>query len=280
MQTNNMKKKILAGEPAFGLSIMFASPQMVEMAAGLGFDWVLIDCEHGAISLESVEVLCMAAKAAGITPIARPRSKDDLEILQVLDRGALGVQIPHVNTAEEARAAAAACKYYPDGNRSLAGGTRPQDYDLPAATTGYYGEANHEILVCIQFEDKIAIDNADEILGVDGIDVFFIGPSDLSATMGHPGNPKAEPVATAIDETLDKIVAAGKAPGMPAAAEAVEQTGACLNENMSAPGQTAPKWRRRGLQLKRRKPLANQAITSIRRMSILPSNPPWAGFST
>ncbi|MDH3579187.1 MAG: aldolase/citrate lyase family protein [Hyphomicrobiales bacterium] len=222
MQTNTMKQKILNREPAFGLSIMFASPQLVEMAAGCGFDWVLIDCEHGAISLESVEVLCMAAKAAGITPIARPRSKDALEILQVLDRGALGVQIPHVNTADEARAAVKACKFHPDGMRSLAGGTRPQNYDLPAPSTSYYDDANREILVCVQLEDKIAIDNADEILAVEGIDVFFIGPSDLSQTYGHPGNPKAEPVAKAVDETLAKIVAAGKAPGMPAAAAAVE----------------------------------------------------------
>lgn len=223
MRTNAMKQKILTGEPAFGLSIMFASPHMVEMAAGCGFDWVLIDCEHGAISLESVELMCMAADAAGITPIARPRSREGVDILQMLDRGAMGVQIPHVNTAEEARAAVAACRFTPLGNRSLAGATRPQNYDLPERAKTYYDDANWEILVCVQLEDKIAIDNADEILGVEGIDVFFIGPSDLSATMGHPGNPKAPPVASAVEETLAKIVAAGKAPGMPAAAEAVDQ---------------------------------------------------------
>ena len=224
MQTNLMKQKILSGEPAFGLSIMFACPQLVEIAAGCGFDWVLIDCEHGAISLESVELMAMAAKAAGITPIARPRSKDALEILQVLDRGAMGVQIPHVNTAEEARAAVRACKFAPDGTRSLAGCTRPQDYDLPKRSPTYYEDANREILICVQLEDKVAIDNADAILAVDGIDVFFIGPSDLSATMGHPGDPKAEPVASAVNDTLARIVAAGKAPGMPAGAEAIDAT--------------------------------------------------------
>ncbi len=224
MRTNKMKQKILSGEPAFGLSIMFASPQMVEMAAGCGFDWVLIDCEHGAISLESVEVMCMAADAAGITPIARPRSQDALEILQMLDRGAMGVQIPHVNTAAQARAAVQACRFSPLGTRSLAGATRPQNYDLPERAKTYYDDANREILVCVQLEDKIAIDNADEILGVDGIDVFFIGPSDLSATMGYPGNPKAPPVASAVNDTLAKIAAAGKAPGMPAAAGAVAET--------------------------------------------------------
>ncbi|RMF03425.1 MAG: 2-dehydro-3-deoxyglucarate aldolase, partial [Alphaproteobacteria bacterium] len=198
MKTNAMKAKILAGEPAFGLSLMFASPQLVEIAAAAGFDWVLIDCEHGAISTESVEMMCIAADACGITPIARPRSRDALEILQVLDRGAMGVQIPHVNTAEQARAAVRACKFHPEGNRSLAGSTRPQNYDVPGRPEDYYATANREILVCVQLEDREAIANVDEILQVDGIDVFFIGPSDLSATMGHPGDPKAEPVAKAV----------------------------------------------------------------------------------
>lgn len=224
MQTNTMKRKIAAGEPAFGLSIMFSSPHLVEMAAHAGFDWVLIDCEHGSIPLDQVEIMCMAALASDITPIARPRSKDTLEILQVLDRGALGVQIPHVNTAEEARAAAQACKFHPEGVRSIAGGTRPQNYDLPAGSKTYFEDANREILVCVQLEDKVAIDHADEILEVEGIDVFFIGPSDLSQTMGHPGDTKAEPVASAVEETLAKIVARGKAPGMPAGVDAVEAT--------------------------------------------------------
>lgn len=221
MKTNIMKQKILSGEPAFGLSIMFAAPQLVEIAAGCGFDWVLIDCEHGAISLESVELMAMAAKAAGITPIARPRSRASLDILQVLDRGVMGVQIPHVNTAEEARAAVSACRFPPEGSRSLAGCTRPQNYDLPAPSPSYYEDANREILVCVQLEDKAAIDNAQDILAVDGIDVFFIGPSDLSASMGHPGNAKAEPVARAVQDTLAKIADAGKAPGMPAGADTV-----------------------------------------------------------
>ncbi len=224
MRINDMKRRLLAGEPVFGLSIMFAAPQLVEMAAGAGFDWVLIDCEHGAISPESVEVMSMAAEASGITPIARPRSRVALDILQVLDRGAMGVQIPHVNTAEEARAAARACKYHPEGTRSIAGATRPQGYDIPAPSKTYCADANREILVCVQLEDKIAIDNANEILRVEGIDVFFIGPSDLAQTMGYPGNPKAEPVAEAVERTLAKIVAAGKAPGMPAGADAVGAT--------------------------------------------------------
>jgi len=100
-----MKEKLLGGGPAFGVSVMFPSPQVVEMIGGLGFDWVLIDCEHGSISPESVEVMAMAAELSGITPIARPRMNSPEAILEVMDRGVLGVQVPHVNTAADARRA-------------------------------------------------------------------------------------------------------------------------------------------------------------------------------
>ncbi len=222
MTPNQMKAKFAARQPAFGLSIMFPSPQMVEMAAGLGFDWVLIDCEHGSISLESVEHLIMAAQAAGLTPIVRPPSKAAREIQQVLDLGAMGVQVPHVITADDAREAVAAVKYHPLGARTMAAGIRAQGYGLGTGSDDYIGEANRETLVCVQIEDAEALENVAEILQVEGIDVFFIGPSDLSQSMGHPGNPKAAPVAKAIDETLAKIVAAGHTPGMPASTDAVQ----------------------------------------------------------
>src|SRR5690349_23319191 len=111
MQTNRMKEKLAAGEPAFGLSVMIPSPQIVESAAGLGFDWVLIDCEHGTIGLESMELMIMAAEASGVTPIVRPRSNAAADILQAMDRGAQGVQVPHVHHAQSARAAVRAVTF-------------------------------------------------------------------------------------------------------------------------------------------------------------------------
>ena len=222
MNPNQMKIKFASREPAFGLSIMFPSPQMVEMAAGLGFDWVLIDCEHGSISLESVEHLIMAAQAAGLTPIVRPPSLAPREIHQVMDLGAMGVQVPHVITAHDARAAVAAVKYHPQGKRTMAAGIRAQGYGLSMSSDDYIQTANRETLVCVQIEDAEALENVDEILKVEGIDVFFIGPSDLSQSLGFPGNPKAAPVARAIDETLAKIVAAGHISGMPATTDALQ----------------------------------------------------------
>lgn len=218
---NAMKEKIAGGGVALGVSLMFPSAQLVEMLAGAGFDWVLLDCEHGSLSLADVEVMCMAADASGITPIARPRSNSAADIQSVMDRGVKGVQVPHVCSAEDARRAVAAVKFGPGAGRSLAAGTRPDRWGLGAKMPDFIAAQNSGSLVCVQIEDREAVENVDGILAVEGIDVFFIGPSDLSQSMGFPGNPKAEPVARAIDETLAKIIAAGKAPGMPATTEAL-----------------------------------------------------------
>lgn len=214
---NVMKEKFAAGQAAFGVSVMFPSPQLVEMIGYAGFDWVLIDCEHGSIGLADVEVMAMAADAAGITAIARPKSNSSADIQSVMDRGVKGVQVPHVNTRADAERAVQAVKFGPGAGRGLAAGTRPDRWGLGAKMTDFVAEANATSLVCVQIEHEAAVRNVDDLLEVEGIDVFFIGPSDLSQSMGHPGNAKAAPVAAAIDETLARIRAAGKTPGMPAA---------------------------------------------------------------
>ena len=221
MKQNRMKEKLRAGDPVFGVSVMIPSPQIVEMVAAAGFDWVLLDCEHGTLTLESVELMAMAAEASGITAIARPATKSPEHILQVLDRGVMGVQVPHVNTAEDAREVIAAVKYHPAGRRGLAAGTRAAVYDSQGELSDYVKAANDATLIAIQLEDRPAIENIDELLAVDGIDVYFIGPSDLSQSMGHPGNPKAPVVAQAIEQSFRKMVAAHRTPGTPATAENV-----------------------------------------------------------
>jgi 2-keto-3-deoxy-L-rhamnonate aldolase RhmA len=221
MKPNRMKEKIARGEPAFGCSVMFPSPQVVEMLGYAGFDWVLIDCEHGSLGPADVELMAMACDAVGITPIARPKSNSASDIQSVMDRGAMGVQVPHVNTADDARRAVAAVKFGPGAARGLAAGTRPDSWGLGARMPDFAARANAQSLVCVQLEHAEALGNIDEILAVPDIDVFFIGPSDLSQSMGHPGNPKAPAVAQAIDKALAAIVAAGRTPGMPATADTV-----------------------------------------------------------
>ena len=221
MKPNRMKEKIFGGEPALGCSVMFPSPQVVEMLGYAGFDWVLIDCEHGSIGPGDVEVMAMAADAAGITPIARPRTNSASDIQAVMDRGVMGVQVPHVNTAEDARRAVAAVKFGPGAARGLAAGTRPDNWGLGAKMPDFAERANAQSLVCVQLEHAEALKNIDAILAVDGVDVFFIGPSDLSQSMGYPGNPKEPVVAKAIDDALARIRSAGRVPGMPATADTV-----------------------------------------------------------
>ena len=220
---NLLKQKLLAGRPAFGVSVMFPSPHALDMVGRLGFDWVLIDCEHGSISLESVELMVMAAEAAGVTPIVRPPVNSAEAVLQVMDRGAMGVQVPHVNTAHDARRAVAAVKYHPMGDRGLAAGVRAASYGYDMSMADYAESANDQTLVCVQIEEAEAVDNIDEILTVDGVDVFFVGPSDLSQSLGFPGRPDAPEVRGVIDRTFESIVAAGKLPGSAGNATATQR---------------------------------------------------------
>ncbi len=121
---------------------MIPSAQIVEMIGRLGFDWVLLDCEHGSLSPESVELMAMAAELTGITPIARPWTNGPDAILRVMDRGPMGVQVPHVNTAADAKRAVEAVKFHPLGTRGLAAGTRPAQYGFAGSVADYVQEAN------------------------------------------------------------------------------------------------------------------------------------------
>jgi len=224
MKPNLMKKKLLAGQPAMGLSVMIPSPQVVEMAGTLGFDWVLIDMEHGTIGLETVELMAMAAEAAGIAAIVRPPTNASHHIARAMDRGAIGVQVPHVLDAADAARAVAAVKFHPVGTRGLAAGTRPAGYDLKAGLAEYVTAANAETLVCVQVEDGEAVARTAEIAAVPGVDVVFVGPSDLSQSMGFPGDPGAEPVARAIDAVFAAAKKKGRVLGYPVNAKSLEKT--------------------------------------------------------
>lgn len=217
MQTNRMKQLISSGKPAFGVSVQFPSPEIVEMIGELGFDWVMLDAEHGSITADNITPLIMAAELRGITPIVRPEKNDPAVINKYLDRGAMGVQVPHVNTAEEARAAVDACLFNPEGARGLGGG-RMADFGFGKPTSEYVKEANENMLVCVQIEDIEAVENLDEILTVENVDVFFIGPTDLAQSMGFPGQNSHPEVQNVVKSTFDRIHAAGKASGTPSAA--------------------------------------------------------------
>ena len=142
MRNNQMKASLATGKPVYGCSVMIPSAQMVEMLGHVGFDWVLIDMEHGTIGLENAESMIMAAEAVGITPIVRPASNASSDISAAMDRGAAGVQIPHVNTAADATRGVAAVKFGGGDQRGLAAGTRPDRYGMAQSMSDFVERSN------------------------------------------------------------------------------------------------------------------------------------------
>ncbi len=180
MIENRAKRRLQQGYPVIGHWISLPSPALVELLAGFGMDWLVIDTEHGPAGWETVEDMIRAMKGTVVTPLVRVAANDPAVIKKALDRGVLGAVIPLVGTAEEARAAVAACRYPPEGIRGVAG-TRASRYgaDLPQ----YVAEWNREVLVVCQVETAGALDNVEAIAATPGVDVLFVGPNDLSANL-------------------------------------------------------------------------------------------------
>jgi 4-hydroxy-2-oxoheptanedioate aldolase len=215
MRANTLKQKLKDGKPAFGVMLTFPSPPIVEMLGYMGFDWVLLDNEHGSITVDTAEGVIRAAELTGIAPIVRPVANRPEVIAPFLDRGAWGVQVPHVNTAEEARAAVAACKYFPDGERGSFSRGRPAAYGMGGGTTqDYFAAANANMLVCLMLEEVVAIANIEEIARVKGVDVLFIGSGDLSQSMGYPGQQTHPEVQAVMEKGVKLIRDAGLVAGV------------------------------------------------------------------
>ncbi len=188
------------------------SPTSVEILGYLGFDFAIVDAEHGISDYETCEHMIRAAEVSGITPITRVGLNLQQHILRYLDAGTMGVQIPLVNTREEAQGVMYSAKYPPTGGRGLAG-VRAANYGLTMSLGEYVKMANEEVMVVVQIETMRAVENLKEILAVDGIDVVFLGPTDLSSSMGLPGQTTSSQVVELIERCGREIVAAGKAAG-------------------------------------------------------------------
>jgi len=212
VRRNPVKEKLKGGEAVAGVFCNLPSPMSVEILGYLGFDFVIIDAEHGISDYEMCEHMIRAADASGITPITRVGLNLQQHILRYLDAGTMGVQIPMVNTGEDAQDVVNSAKYPPIGKRGLAP-VRASHYGLTMATGEYVKMANEEVMVVAQVETMQAVDNLKDILTVDYIDVVFLGPSDLSSSMGLPGQTTDPQVVELIERCGRQIVAAGKAAG-------------------------------------------------------------------
>ena len=213
MRENTLKRRLYAGKAAFGVMCTFPSPPVVEMLGHLGFDWILLDNEHGSITVDTAEACIAAAELAGMAPIVRPVSNRPEIIAPFLDRGAWGVQVPHVNTAAEARAAVDAVKYGPAGHRGIFSGGRPANYGFAGSTADYAREANAQTLVCLMLEEVEAIESLPELVKVSGVDVYFIGSGDLSQSMGYTGQQAHPEVQKMMERGVAAITGAGRIAG-------------------------------------------------------------------
>jgi 2-keto-3-deoxy-L-rhamnonate aldolase RhmA len=213
MRENTLKQRLYGGKAAFGVMCTFPSPPVVEMLGYLGFDWILLDNEHGSITVDTAESCIAAAELSGMAPIVRPVGNKPEIIAPFLDRGAWGVQVPHVNTADEARAVVDAVKYGPEGHRGIFSGGRPAQYGFSGTTGDYAKEANRQTLVCLMLEEVEAIENLPELVTVPGVDVYFIGSGDLSQSMGYTGQQAHPEVQKMMERGVKIITEAGRIAG-------------------------------------------------------------------
>ena len=212
-QPNRVKAAIREGRVARGYNLNFPSPHIIEILGPLDFDFVWLDGEHGPFGLDQIEEHCRAAELVRATPIARVPNIQSSTILQYLDRGIQGILGPHVASKADAEQLVKACYFGPIGERSF-GGNRGCDYDFELTDkVAYYKQCNDNMLVGALLEDKGVVENLDEILTVDGIDYFSIGPNDFAQGLGFPGGADSSEVVAAMEQVYDRIRKAGRRVG-------------------------------------------------------------------
>ena len=182
MKKNFVRTKLKNGEPSIGTWLVLPDPISARMMGRVGFDWLTVELEHAPIGIQAATECFISVAASGTVPLVRVPWNSTENIKRVLDNGAWGVIVPMVNSRAEAETVVKAARYQPLGERSVGGQLHAVSFDTDPAT--YYARANEEILVVVMMEHVRAIENAEEILSVPGVDAFFIGPNDLSNSMG------------------------------------------------------------------------------------------------
>ena len=228
MPLNPFKRALAAGETQIGLFLGLADAYSAEVVAGAGFDWLLIDGEHGPNDLRTIIAQLQALAPYAVRPVVRSVDHDAARIKQLLDGGVQTLMVPMVETADQARALVRAMRYPPLGIRGV--GTALSRAARWNGIDGYFAQADQQMCLIVQIESLAGLAKLDEILQVDGVDAVFIGPSDLAASMGHLGQPGHPEVKAAVDGAITTIAASGKAAGVfsadPAVAAAYRRIGA------------------------------------------------------
>jgi 4-hydroxy-2-oxoheptanedioate aldolase len=209
MKENHVKTKLKRGEVVYGLLTPHYDPSIVETLGHLGFEVYFLDCEHGAGGPQQAEDVARACETVGMVPMARVRSADPKLVLQFLDAGVMGVMLPGVLDAGDVRRLVEAVKYPPQGRRGIAP-VRANDYLLGSMSQAeYVSFANSQTLVIPQIETMEAVKNLDSLLDVEGVDGYFVGPRDLSMSMGFSDGPAHDEVRSLIDDIFRRVRGAG-----------------------------------------------------------------------
>jgi len=208
---NTLKQRLRSGENVLGCWTMLGHPQVVEILSLAGFDYLVLDQEHGLGDPTTLAAQLHAMSATPTVGVVRVPWNDHVYLKRVLDVGAEAVLIPSVDTADDARAAVAACLYPTRGRRGTAASSvRASSYGM---APDYVATCADNLLIAIQIESANAVENIDDIVAVEGVDLIFIGPFDLSATVGQMGNLKHPEVAKLIEHAETRIKAAGRPMG-------------------------------------------------------------------
>jgi 2-keto-3-deoxy-L-rhamnonate aldolase RhmA len=215
-QGSSLRRSLVDGRPIIGCFIRIPAPEVIEACAYSGFGFVVIDTEHTLANPGTVADLVRAAQAAGIVPLIRSLSTSSEEIGRLLETGAIGVHVPRVESAAQAAAAVRAVKYPPAGSRGLATG-RGTGYGLQMSLADYVEAANRESVVVVQVESANAINNVESIAAVAGVDVLFVGLTDLSLDLGVPAQYDHPKVVQSLDQVLQVARSAGLTVGVPVA---------------------------------------------------------------
>jgi len=219
LPTNHFKRALHAGQVQIGIWSALPAPYVSELIAGAGYDWVLLDAEHTPTDvpqmLHQLQAVAAARPAPGSArpthPVVRPPWNDLVLIKRYLDLGVQSLLLPFVQNAHEAQAAVRAIRYAPQGARGMGGVMRASNFGRIAR---YEARAADELCLLVQVETAEALDELEAIASVDGIDGVFIGPADLSASLGWPGQPRHPQVERIIDTAIARIRACGKAAGI------------------------------------------------------------------
>jgi 2-keto-3-deoxy-L-rhamnonate aldolase RhmA len=204
-----LRARLRSGDPLVATFVMLPRLEIVEMAAGVGFDAVVCDLEHGPMTIEDLPVLHAAARAAGAYSLARVASKRPIEISRALDMGVDGVIVPHVGSRQAAERVAAAGRFPPDGERSLNPYARGVGYGLAAGDQTH--QANNRSALIVMIEGADALGAVYEIAAVPEIDALFVGPIDLAGSLGFPGQPEHPDVIAAITDLIRGLTPGGTA---------------------------------------------------------------------